>query len=45
MEIKNGSTTVTNGRAATWAAGANTLTIKVTYGTTSQIYTVTVTKT
>ena len=40
------ATTVINGRAVTWEAGANTLTIKVTAedGTTTQSYVVTVTK-
>lgn len=42
--IKNGDTTVTNGEAATWAAGENTLTVTVTNGTESKVYTVTVTK-
>lgn len=44
MEIKRGSTVVSNGGTITWAAGANVVTIKVTYGTTTQTYTVTVTK-
>lgn len=44
IEIKNGETTVTNGAAATWADGENTLTIKVTNGTAEKVYTVTVTK-
>lgn len=43
--IKNGETTVQSGSSATWAAGENTLTITVTYGTTKRVYTVTVTKT
>ena len=40
------ATPVVNGRAVTWATGANTLTVKVTAenGTTSQSYVVTVTK-
>ena len=40
------ATTVINGRAVTWEAGANTLTVKVTAenGTTTQSYVVTVTK-
>lgn len=42
--IKNGSTTVTNGSSASWSAGANTLTVKVTNGSNEQTYTVTVTK-
>lgn len=44
IEIKNGTTTVTNGASATWASGENVLTIKVTNGTASKTYTVTVTK-
>ena len=44
VEIKNGSTTVTNGSAATWSTGENTVTIKVTNGSESKTYTVTVTK-
>ncbi|MGL4284569.1 MAG: cadherin-like beta sandwich domain-containing protein [Eubacterium aggregans] len=44
VEIKNGSTAVTSGNAATWVSGANTVTIKVTNGSASQTYTVTVTK-
>lgn len=44
IEIKNGATEVTNGGSATWATGANVLTIKVTYGTTVRTYKVTVTK-
>lgn len=42
--IKNGSTDVTNGSSATWSAGANTVTVTVTNGTTVKTYTVTVTK-
>lgn len=42
--IKNGETVVENGTAATWATGANTVTITVTYGTTNKSYTVVVTK-
>lgn len=42
--IKNGSTTVTNGNAATWSAGENTVTITVTSGSISKVYTVVVTK-
>ncbi|MBS1332894.1 MAG: hypothetical protein HP049_00290, partial [Clostridiales bacterium] len=39
-------TTIINGRAVTWGAGANTLTIKVTAenGTATKSYVVTVTK-
>ena len=44
IEIKNGETVVANGAAATWASGDNTLTVKVTVGSTSKTYTVTVTK-
>lgn len=44
IEILNGVTTVANGAAATWEAGANTLTINVTSGTETETYTVTVTK-
>ncbi|SDC69802.1 phage major capsid protein, HK97 family [Paenibacillus sp. UNCCL117] len=44
IEIKNGSTTVANGGSATWAAGVNTVTVKVTNGTTVRNYSVAVTK-
>ena len=46
VEVKVGDAVVPNGTAATWAAGENTLTIKVTAedGTTTKTYTVTVTK-
>ena len=44
IEIKTGNAAVTNGGTATWASGANVLTIKVTYGTTVRTYKVTVTK-
>lgn len=44
VEIKNGNTTVQNGNAATWAAGENTVTVTVTKGTASKIYTIIVTK-
>lgn len=44
IEIKNGTTTVTNGAAATWVAGANTVTVKITNNGVSKTYTVTVTK-
>lgn len=44
IAITNGSTPVTNGQAATWAEGANTLTIVVTSGALTKTYTVTVTK-
>lgn len=43
--IKNGSTTVNSGSAATWSAGANTLTITATKSGITTTYTVTVTKT
>ena len=48
IEIKLNGTTITNGSNATWQAGENTLTIKVTGnvgpGTSSTTYTVTVTR-
>lgn len=44
VTIKNGSTAVTSGNAATWTSGANTVTIEVTNGSASQTYTVTVNK-
>jgi hypothetical protein len=44
IEILNGETPVANGAAATWAEGANTLTINVTSGAETETYTVTVTK-
>lgn len=44
-EIKNGTTTVTSGSAATWVEGTNTVKVTVKYGTTKRVYTVTVTKT
>lgn len=44
VAITNGSTSVTNGEAATWEVGENTLTIVVTNGTATETYTVTVTK-
>ena len=44
ITIKNGETVITNGTSATWSAGENTLTITVTNGTESKVYTVTVTK-
>lgn len=44
VTIKNGDTTVTNGSTATWSEGENTLTITVTSGTVTKVYTVTVTK-
>ena len=45
IEILNGSTPVTNGAAATWSAGENTVTINVTAGTETETYTIKVTKT
>ena len=44
IEIKVGSTEVTNGGSATWASGSNTVTVKVTNGSAVKTYTVTVTK-
>lgn len=46
VEISVGSVPVANGSAATWAAGENTVTVKVTAanGSTTKTYTVTVTK-
>lgn len=44
IKILVGETEIANGSAATWAAGANTLTITVTNGRASKVYTVTVTK-
>lgn len=43
-EIKVNGSTVANGGTATWTTGANTVEIKVTYGTTSRTYSVAVTK-
>jgi hypothetical protein len=40
----NGGTAVTNGASASWASGANTLSITVTNGDYTQTYTVVVTK-
>lgn len=42
--IKNGTTTVTSGNSATWAAGENTVTVTVTNGGESKVYNVVVTK-
>lgn len=42
--IKNGSTAVENGSAATWSDGENVLTVTVTNGSAIKTYTVTVTK-
>ena len=44
ISILNGETPVVNGAAATWAEGANTVTINVTIGTETETYTITVTK-
>ena len=43
VEILNGETEVENGEAATWVVGENEVTITVTDGTVSKVYTVTVT--
>lgn len=42
--IRVGSTVITSGGDATWETGANTVTIAVINGTTTKVYTVTVTK-
>ena len=44
ITIMNGETPVTNGTAATWSDGPNTVTITVKNGTAQKVYTVTVTK-
>ena len=44
ITILNGETPVTNGSAATWAEGANTVKVTVTNGAAQEVYTVTVTK-
>lgn len=44
VTIKNGSTTITNGGTATWTTGTNTVTVTVSNGAKSKVYTVTVTK-
>lgn len=44
VEVKCGSTTVTNGGSASLSAGENTITVTVTKGTASTTYTVVVTK-
>jgi hypothetical protein len=44
IEIKNGSTVVANGKDATWSAGSNTVTVKVSNDSADKTYTVTVTK-
>lgn len=44
ITILNGETPVTNGSAATWAEGANTVKVTLTNGAAQKVYTVTVTK-
>lgn len=44
VAIKNGSTTVTNGGSASLSAGENTITVTVTNGESTKVYTVVVTK-
>ena len=44
VTILNGETPVSNGAAATWMEGANTVTITVNNGVAQKVYTVTVTK-
>ncbi len=44
VKIKNGETVVESGSSATWNTGENIVTIKVTNGSYSKTYTVTVTK-
>lgn len=44
VTILNGETPVTNGSAATWVEGANTVKITVKNGDAQEVYTVTVTK-
>ena len=44
ITLKNGSTAVSNGAAATWSAGANVVEISVKNGSAAKTYTVTVTK-
>lgn len=44
VEITVGETAVENGSSATWQAGENVVTIKVTDGEAEKTYTVTVTK-
>ena len=43
VTILVGDTEIENGSSATWAPGENTVTITVTDGTVSKVYTVTVT--
>lgn len=44
VEIKLGDTVIQNGGAATWTAGENVVTVKVTNGDATETYTITVTK-
>lgn len=44
VEILVGETEIDSGDSATWAAGENTVTITVTNGDETEVYTVTVTK-
>lgn len=44
ISIKNGETDVSNGSAATWTDGTNTVTITVTNGNAKEVYIVTVNK-
>lgn len=44
IEISKGIATIENGAQATWDVGENVLTVKVTKGSASTTYTVTVTK-
>lgn len=44
VTILNGDTPVTNGQAATWVDGANTVIVTVENGEAEEVYTVTVTK-
>lgn len=44
VEIKVNGSVIASGSAATWTSGANTVEVKVTFGTTVRTYTVAVTK-
>lgn len=44
VTIMNGTAELENGKPATWATGANTLTVTVTNGDAKKVYTVIVTK-
>ena len=44
VEILVGETEIDSGDSATWSTGENTVTITVTNGTETEVYTVTVTK-